>query len=83
MIGLWEYKSHPTKFCLCVDNFCIKFWSKDDAQYLCNAIGTNFKYTVDSEEKHYYGLTLDWHYNLGFVDISMPKYVWDILKKLK
>ena len=57
-IGLWEYKTRPTKFCLCIDDFGIKYWSKEDADYLCNAIGTNFRYTIDPEGKNYYRLTL-------------------------
>ena len=29
----------------------------------------------DWEGKLYRGITLDWHYNEGYVDISMPNYV--------
>ena len=81
-VGLWKHQTRPTKFCLCVDDFGIKFWSKEDAQHLCNAIGATFKYTVDPHGTHYCGLNLDWHYNLGYVDISMPKYVKETLAKL-
>ena len=51
IVGLWKYEIRPTKFCLCVDDFGIKFWSKDDAQHLCNAIGANFNHNVDHGEK--------------------------------
>ena len=71
-VGLWNYRTKPTKFCLCVDDFGIKYQSKEDADHLCNAIGTNFRYTVDREGKNYCGLYLDWNYKLGYVDISMP-----------
>ena len=81
-IALWEYKTRLTKFCLCIDDFGIKYWSKEDMDYLCNTIRVNFKYTDDPEEKNYYGLMLDQHYNLGFINIFMPKYILETLKKL-
>ena len=81
-VGLWHHRTKPTKFCLCVDDFGIKYWSKEDADHLCNAIGTNFRYTVDREGKNYCGLHLDWNYKLGYVDISMPLSVPAALKKL-
>jgi len=49
---------------------------------LCNAIGANFRYTVNKEEKNYCRLQLDWNYKLGYVDISMPKAIPAALKKL-
>jgi len=55
-IGLWHHKSRPTKFCLCVDDFGIKYWSKEDAQHLYRVIGANFRYTVDEEGRNYCGL---------------------------
>ena len=81
-VGLWAHEICLTKFCLCVDDFGIKYWSKEDANHLCNVIGANFRFTVDMEGKNYCGLTLDWNYKLGYVDISMPKYVPAVLKKL-
>jgi len=66
-----------------VDDFGVKYWSKEDADHLCHAIGSHFKYTVDIEGKNYCSLSLDWNYKLGYVDISMPKYVPATLKKLQ
>ena len=40
-LGLWHYKTKPTKFCLYVSDFSIKYWSKEDAEHLCNAIGAS------------------------------------------
>ena len=81
-VRLWYYKTRLTIFCLCVDNFGIKYQSKNDANHLCNAIRVNFRYTVDKEGKNYCGLTLDQNYKLEYVDISMLKSIPDILKKL-
>ena len=59
IIGLWHYKTRLTKFYLCLDNFGIKYWSKNDADHLCNTIGANFWYTVDKEGKNYCRLNLN------------------------
>ena len=82
-IGIWQHTTRPTKFCLCVDDFGVKYWSKSDADHLCNAVGRNYKYTVDMEGKNYCGLILTWNYNLGYVDTEIPKYIPALLKRLK
>ena len=82
-VGLWKHMSRPTKFCLCVDDFGIKYYSKEDAQHLLDSLSNHYKITTDWEGQNYCGLTLDWHYNEGYVDLSMPKYVKDSLKRLQ
>ena len=79
-VGLWYHKTRLTVFCLYVNNFGIKYQSKNDVEYLCNAIGQNFWYTIDIEGKNYYGLNIEQNYKLGYVDISIPKSVPSILK---
>ena len=49
---------------------------------MSNAIRVNFNYTIDKKGKNYCSLVLDWYYNLGYADISMPKYIPETLKKL-
>ena len=82
-VGLWKHESRPTTFCVCVDDFGIKYWSEDDKQHLLHALRKNFKITTDLQGKNYCGLQLDWNYKLGYVDISMPEYVWKSLKRLQ
>jgi len=67
---------------LCIDDFKVKYWSKEDADHLYNAIGTNFRYAVNIEGKNYSGLTLAWNYVLEYVDISIPKYIPATLKNM-
>ena len=74
-VGLWKHKSRPTKCCLCVDDFGIKYYSKDDAEHLLHFIGEKYKYTTDWDGKNYCGLQMDWDYVEGYVDISMSGYV--------
>ena len=47
VVRLWDYDKRPIKFCLCINNFSVKYWSIDDTNHLCNAIGANFKYITD------------------------------------
>ena len=82
-VGMWKHTTRRTKFCLCVDDFGIKYFSKDDANHLLQAIGKHYAYTTDWEGKHYCGLTFEWHYELGYVDVSMPGYVRKTLIRLQ
>ena len=46
-------------FCLCVDDFGIKYEAQEDAQHLIAALQEYYKITIDWPGKHYCGLTLD------------------------
>ena len=37
--GIWEHSTRPTKLCVCVDDFGVKYWSKEDADHFCNSLG--------------------------------------------
>ena len=64
-------------FSLFVDNFSVKYFSPDDAQHLINALDAHYGITIDWTSQNYCGLTLDWHYTKGYVDVSMPGYIPD------
>ena len=82
-VGMWSHKTRPTKFCLCVDDFGVKYFSKDDAEHLLNALCDHYKISVDWEGRNYCGLTIDWHYDKGYVDINMPGYVKKALHRFQ
>ena len=73
-IGMSEHETRPTKFCPCIKDFGVKYISKEDANHLL-ALKHYYKITVYSNGRNYCGLTIDWNYNSGYVDISMPKYI--------
>jgi hypothetical protein len=81
--GLWRHTTRRTKFCLCVDDFGVKYFSQQDADHLLNSLRNHYKISVDYTGKHYCGLTMDWDYDNKHVDISMPKYIPAMLKKLQ
>ena len=64
-----RHNTRPTKFCLCIDNFGVKYFDQADINHL------NYKLSTDFSARNYCGLTIDWNYNNGFVDISIPGYI--------
>jgi hypothetical protein len=79
--GLWRHRTKRTTFVLCVDYFGVKYFTQADAQHLIDAIQTHYELSIDWKGELYCGLTLDWHYVEGYVDVSMPGYVDRALKK--
>ena len=73
--GLWKHKTKKTIFALTVDDFGIKYFEKDDAEHLLNALRQHYDISVDWKGMNYCGLTLSWNYKNGYVDVSMPGYV--------
>ena len=82
-VGLWAHETRALKFCLCVDDFGIKYFNKADVQHLLDCLSPTYRYTTYWDGKHYCGLTLDWNYHAGLVDVSMGNYVLDALQRLK
>lgn len=83
MDSYWQHSTLPTKFCLCVDDFGVKYFHKTELNHLINSLLTNYKISTDYSGKHYCGLTFDWNYSEGYVDVSMPGYVEKALKKFQ
>ena len=81
-VGMWGHDSKPTKFCICVDDFGIKYFDKEDANHLLTCLRKEYRCTTDWEGKNYCGLTFNWNYTDGYVDVSMPGYVQDSLQRL-
>ena len=79
--GMWRHRTRPTTFTLCVDDFGVKYFSKDDAHHLLTAVQANYDTTVDWSGKLYCGLDLDWDYDNATVLVSMKGYVERALKR--
>ena len=82
-VGLWRHESRPISFCLCVDDFGIKHKNRDNIDQFLSSLKQNYKYTTDWEGKNFCGLTFDWNYKQGHVDVSMPTYIDKILHKFQ
>jgi hypothetical protein len=58
-----------------VDNFGVKYISKDNKNHLITSIKKDYTLTKDWLGDLYCRIQLDWDYNKQMVDISMPGYV--------
>ena len=45
--NIWSHESRPTKFCSCVDDFGVKYFTKDDAQHLITSLKQSYDITID------------------------------------
>ena len=64
----------------------ISVWNistKHDAWHLLSSLRTNYEYTIKWTGNTFWGLTMNWKYDKGYVDISMPKYIPHILGRFK
>jgi len=73
--GLWKHVSRPISFTLVVDDFGIKYVGREHAEHLLRALNKDYTIEADWKGELYCGITLEWNYNEGYVDISMPGYV--------
>jgi hypothetical protein len=78
--GLWCHRTKRTTLALCINNFRVKYFSNANAPHLIETVKVHYDLTIDWTGKLYCSLALDWHYDEGYVDISMPGYVIQALK---
>ena len=81
--NIWKHKIRKTVFILCVDDFGIKYFAKEDALHLMNSVKENYDVTVDWTGENYCGLAIKWNYILKYADVTMPNYVIKFLAKQK
>ena len=79
--GLWKHTSRPISFTLVVDDFGVKYVGRQHLDHLISALKTAYEITVDLTGSFMLGMTLDWNYTKGHVDISMPTYIEKALRK--
>ena len=80
-LGLWFHKTRPISFTVVVDDFGMKYLSKDDINHLIDAIKEQYPIKIDWNGSKYLGIDLEWHYdttvgptNNGYVIASMNNY---------
>ena len=80
-LSLWTHIFCCTTCCLCVDDFDVKYFTKDDTNHLLESFCSSFKVTVDWSGKNYCGFHLILNYAKGYVGVSMSRYIPKMLKK--
>ena len=80
----WECGNtkHLKLFFLYVDNFGVKHFSKEDVQYLHDTLAKEYTCKIDRIGENFIDYTINWNYDRGFVNISMPNYIKSALKRL-
>ncbi len=73
--GLWRHETRAISFTLVVDDFGVKYARKEDVDHLIASIKSTYSLTKDWMGNMYCGITLEWDYESGHVDISMPGYI--------
>jgi hypothetical protein len=73
--GLWKCLHNNLMFTLVVDDFGVRYTKRSDVEELLTILKLENKLTTDWAGTRYIGLTLDWDYDNGHVDISMPGYI--------
>ena len=81
--GLWKHNTREKIFTLVVDDFAIKYASKQDADHLLQALCAKYIISTDWDAFLHIGITLNWNYVAGNDDLSMPKYAARALHKFK
>jgi hypothetical protein len=81
--GLFRHAHRPVTFCLTVDDFAVKYVGKEHADHLFAALQDIYTITLDWSGTKYCGLSLDWDYAAGTVDMSMPGYVAKALHRFQ
>ena len=80
---LFVHNVSKLSFTLVVDDFGIKFFSRESAEHLIRILRLKYKITLDWEGKHYLGMTLRWDYVRRKVFLSIPGYVAKMEKRFK
>ena len=73
--GLYKHMWRPIIFSLVVDDFGIKCQGIEHARHLKKSLEEWYEVSVDWAGKLFCGITLDWNYDMGHVDLSVPGYV--------
>ena len=81
--GLWEHDTKPITFCLCIDDFGVNYFHKNDVNHLIQTLQKFYKVSMDWTGAHYYGLTINWKYADQYVDLNMPCYISNVLARFQ
>ena len=81
--ALWKHESNGVVFALVVDDFGVKYVGEEDFEHLLSALRALYEITVDYHGSRFLGISINWDYQNGTVDISMPKYITKILTRFQ
>jgi hypothetical protein len=59
VLALWKYKTRPTQFVLIVNDFGIKYFTKNDLDHLTDTLKKDYDVKVDPDGKELVKIELD------------------------
>ena len=74
-LGMWKLSSQDITFNLCVDDFGIKYYNKEDVHHLIQTVQKIYDTKIDWTGRSFLGFELDWDYEKGTVKLRMPGYI--------
>jgi len=80
---MWHHTTQPLTFTLDVDDFGIKYFSKQDANDLVSPLQEKNSITIDWSGDMYLKLSINWQYDKGYVEVSMQDYIPKALVKFQ
>jgi len=80
--GIFRHVTKKIVFSLVVDDFGVKWEDRADLDHLIACLRELYKVDVKIEGNLYIGITLDWYYAAGYVDLLMSGYIEKALKRL-
>ena len=81
---LFIHNTNGTAFTLVVDDFLIKYKDQATGDHLIKVLEELYVITVDKALKQkYVGITIDYHKDKGYIDVSMPGYVQKALVRFQ
>ena len=69
---LWSHNTRRAKHFSCVDDFGVKYFTKDDTNHLLDSLKKHYAISTDWEGRNYLGFKIDWNYRKSYVNILIP-----------
>lgn len=79
--GLFTHATRPIAFSLVVDDFGVKYGRKENTDHLYNTLKAKYTVTADWAGDLFLGMKLDWNYEKGHINLSMPGYIAKALQR--
>ena len=76
--GLGRDTNSDMQFVLVVDDFGIKWTNEKQLNKLASVLRTHYEITIDWTGKKFLGMTLEWDYDKGWMDVSVPGYLKNV-----
>eukprot|EP00957_Ditylum_brightwellii_P183731 13994453-Ditylum_brightwellii.AAC.1 len=80
---LWKHDWRPVCFSLVVDDFGIKYVGEEHAHHLLQTLCHWYEVVEDWSGRRCCGIMIEWDYEHGHIDLSMPGYIHNVLIKFQ